>query len=143
MPENIDYFDKDDLKKVYDVFKAEKEKSLAAAERGMTDIVAKVEGMTAEQLQENKELAIEAAYLKALQTDKKAILQITDQKALEFDDAMKEAEANSELVGLVSDEANDYKLKTIKSKNYTADLSKSCLKPSKTQLVNLNLIEIK
>ena len=102
-----------------------------------------LESKTAEQLQEDEEVA----YYKALLDDSDAEVKITLEKALTMDEAIKEARANQKLTDLMSETANKAKLdelqgsKTVKGKNYKAD-STNCLKQTKTRLLDINKVVI-
>ena len=144
LPKNLNYLDKNDLDKVYKLFKAEKEKALAEVKEKMGPKVENISSMTAEELQKDVILA----YYKALITDADAEVKLTEEKALTIDEAIKESRANQKLVDLMNETANQDKLdqlqgsKAYKGKNYKAD-STNCLKQTKVRLLDINKVTIK
>ena len=120
LPNDLNYFDKDDLEKVRDILAQGKADHLAKAKELMGS-KAEIQNPTAEQLENDEDLAL----LKALEYDEDAEAMITSINAPKIEEAVKEAKAQTKLMEQVNKNANNLKLKEMKQRAQTLD--KQCL----------------
>ncbi len=144
LPQDINYWDKADLQKVFKLLKTQKDDLLKKVELAMGQKIASIANMSAEQLQKQEDLA----YYNGLKVDENAEVLMTLDEALIIDEAIKKTRANKKLVSLMNEASNQNKLdeiqgsNTVKGKNFKAD-RKNCIGQSNVRLLNIDTVQIK